>query len=379
MRRIVRGLLLVGAGWLVGMCHRVPPAPESTPGTLSHGVVVEEFADWACIPCKATAQLLDSLQLVYPGLVVIRYASGALDPGDPLYVPVAGEVDARTALYGVDLSLGVPVVRVQGGHQDRGYAEEYALRWARWIEEAGRDTPRLRLHLLQATRRPDATGGEVSVRLEGSVRPGDRVMLYLLEQGIALQAPNGETTFSHVFRGGFPVDGVPVDTVVRLPFSVPPSVQHPESLQAVVFVQNMDSLIILDALSIPWRDMQTSFSPTLRLTPDTARDTTVAVNTYTVFHFRLENLRPEVHPVDVRLEPDSTTPVPAGWGLFLCVGGRCLNTTQLVDSMPAGAVDSLFSADVLPTTPDTVRLILRVRSLLDSTDLQVPLRIQVTP
>ncbi len=378
-RKVLFWLVLAGLAGVVSTCHRVPQAPEPTPTSFLHGVVVEEFADWACIPCKATARVLDSLQQIYPDLVVVRYASGALDPGDPLYTPVAAEVDARVAFYSLDLSLGVPVVRIQGRYQDRGYAEEYAVRWGRQVEEAGKDTPRVRLELLRATVSPDTSGGEVDVRLRGSLLSGDRVMVYVLEKGIALQAPNGETRFSHVFRGGNPVDGVLVDTVVNVPFTIPASVLHPESTEVVVFVQNRDSLNILDAILLSFQELSPVFTPTLRLTPDTARDTTVPVNTYTVFHFQLENLRADPHPVDVRVEPDSLHPVPPGWGLFICVNGRCLNTTQVVDTLQPGGVDSLFSVDVLPGTPDSGTLWLRIRSLMDSTRLDVPLHLTVTP
>jgi hypothetical protein len=175
------------------------------------------------------------------------------------------------------------------------------------------------------------------------------------------------------------VEGVPADTVVNVPFTIPASVLHPESTEVVVFVQNGDSLNILDAQRLSIQDLSPAFTPTLRLTPDTARDTTVPVNTYTVFHFQLENLRADPHPVDVRVEPDSAYPVPSGWGLFICVNGRCLNSTQVVDTLQPGGVDSLFSVDVLPGTPDSGTLWLRIRSMMDSTRLDVPLHLTVTP
>lgn len=357
-------------------CHRLPQRPETSSSSFVRGVLVEEFSDWACIPCRSTAEFLDSLRERYPDLVIVRIPSGALDPGDPLYVPIVSVAQARMDLYGLDPAQGVPQVVIQGLWKDVGFSNEARVRWENYVTEAGSESPRVTLELLQALLDPDSAGGMLGVRLKGDLDPGDRVFLMILEDSLSLRAPNGETLFSHILRDIQPLSGEPADTVLSLPFSVPSSVDRVDHVTLAVVLQNVDSLKVVNALALPLVSFSTQPRFTLRLVPESDRDTVVNVGTYTVIHYTLENLRAEAHPVDVTVTADSTTPLPGDWSVFLCVLGRCRNTMSLVDTLPSSAVDSLFSVDVLPGSADTMGFILEVRSLLDSTRMVRHIRVQ---
>ncbi len=223
-------------------------------------VLVEDFSNTGCVPCPAADEAMWAAVAAATGPAYpLAWHPNFPAPQDPffLYNPVLGHygnTGSRNSFYSISQ---LPHIRVDGVPVSVPSSESAI---ATLIAEKLALAASLELSVTRSEQ-----GGQVTVSAQGRVLRAPaggswRIYLVLVETLVHFDAPNGQTEFRNTVRhvngeaGGFgsplgePVSLAPgAEFGAQATFAPNFGAVAAENLRAVVFVQDSDSKLILDA------------------------------------------------------------------------------------------------------------------------------------
>ncbi|NPB04145.1 MAG: hypothetical protein GXO39_07020 [Thermotogae bacterium] len=333
VRKVAPTLIL---GFILLGCKDKEEGGTDTP--LPNPVVVEQVTNYMCVPCKGSAEIIDSLDEAYDDkVVVVRYHVNDPYTGDPLYSPYS---DSLLNFYGLNTSEGVPITVIGGDYREHGYddtkRDDYAQKWFNVMQERSQIEPKY--HPTVSSLMGDSL---VVIDVSTSSKASSDVVRTLLTEYDAPLPPSAVKDHSnYVVRAG--INSSHAEFVLD-------SAWNDNNLFVTVIINSYDGKVV--------GSYQGKVETYTLENLSNDGDTIAPLEEYTMVYLRMKSKSGRDLPLTFRLEG-----IPRDWNNTIC-WGVCLSDTNAVsNTLEAGSTtpDHGMYFSVYPTTIDTADITVKV-------------------
>ncbi len=305
-------------------------------------VLVEQFTNYNCIPCKGANEIVDSLQILYPDKVfTIRYHVNFPYPNDPLYTPYS---DSAVSYYNLNLSQGVPITIILGSYIEIGYDDalrsDYIQRWFNKMKELSKNSP-----FYNASGIIEYFGNSVNVNisLDKNLSSNHKANIYITEYNVQLPSGSAKPYSNFALRKAF--NGLNASFEIDTSWKI-------QDLHTVFVVRDENRNI----LSL-WQGKVSSGFEVLSYKLQSDSIVSILLNETFKFYLKLKNNTNQTQKIII-----DVSGLPRDWIPTLCFKGVCRNTTNVIDSLLPGyeTGDGSFYFGAIATTNESAIIDMKV-------------------